>query len=115
MFALIQTLDYLWRLDQIYAYRQFFSVYMGHLLPFFLLAPYTFSSIAIIPNLGTFSVLNAESINHGPGLQRRKRDASFSELGPLNDNERHDLNCAVKEYLLLAGYRLTAMTFYEEV
>jgi hypothetical protein len=36
-------------------------------------------------------------------------------LGPLKDNERRDLNCAVKEYLLLAGYRLAAMTFYEEV
>jgi len=38
-----------------------------------------------------------------------------SALGPLSDTERRDLNCAVKEYLLFAGYRLTAMTFYEEV
>jgi len=38
-----------------------------------------------------------------------------SSLGPLKDTERRDLNCAVKEYLLIAGYRLTAMTFYEEV
>ncbi|RDX66985.1 LisH domain and HEAT repeat-containing protein, partial [Mucuna pruriens] len=38
-----------------------------------------------------------------------------SVLGPLKDTERRDLNCAVKEYLLTAGYRLTAMTFYEEV
>ncbi|TKY50494.1 LisH domain and HEAT repeat-containing protein KIAA1468 [Spatholobus suberectus] len=38
-----------------------------------------------------------------------------SALGPLKDTERRDLNCAVKEYLLVAGYRLTAMTFYEEV
>ncbi|KAL6551842.1 hypothetical protein OROGR_007996 [Orobanche gracilis] len=43
------------------------------------------------------------------------KDMSFLDLGPLKDNERLDLNCAVKEYLLLAGYRLTAMTFYEEV
>ncbi|KAI4295036.1 hypothetical protein MLD38_040693 [Melastoma candidum] len=61
------------------------------------------------------SVLNPESINHGSDVQQRKKDSSFSSLGPLNDNERCDLNCAVKEYLLLAGYRLTAMTFYEEV
>lgn len=44
-----------------------------------------------------------------------KRDAKISTLGPLKDNERKDLNCAVKEYLLLAGYRLAAMTFIEEV
>uniref|UniRef100_A0A5B6Z3N2 LisH domain and HEAT repeat-containing protein KIAA1468 n=1 Tax=Davidia involucrata TaxID=16924 RepID=A0A5B6Z3N2_DAVIN len=60
--------------------------------------------------------LNANaSANHGPNSQQRKRDTSFSDLGPLKDNERRDLNCAVKEYLLLAGYRLTTMTFYEEV
>ncbi|KAH9675662.1 rab11-binding protein relch [Citrus sinensis] len=53
--------------------------------------------------------------NHGVEFQRQKRDISFSDLGPLKDIERKDLNCAVKEYLLLAGYRLTAMTFYEEV
>ncbi|KAK9272038.1 hypothetical protein L1049_002407 [Liquidambar formosana] len=55
------------------------------------------------------------SVNHGAEFQRKKRDAFLSDLGPLKDNERRDLNCAVKEYLLLAGYRLTAMTFYEEV
>ncbi|KAL0343378.1 UNVERIFIED_CONTAM: RAB11-binding protein RELCH [Sesamum angustifolium] len=53
--------------------------------------------------------------NNGPIVQPIIRDISFSDLGPLKDNERLDLNCAVKEYLLLAGYRLTAMTFYEEV
>ncbi|XP_022992815.1 lisH domain and HEAT repeat-containing protein KIAA1468-like [Cucurbita maxima] len=47
-------------------------------------------------------------------IHQEKRNAS-SDLGPLKDNERQDLNCAVKEYLLIAGYRLTAMTFYEEV
>lgn len=51
----------------------------------------------------------------GPECQQQKRDTSFSELGPLKDDERRDLNCAIKEYLLIAGYRLTAMTFYEEV
>lgn len=54
-------------------------------------------------------------LNHAPEAQRQKRDTSLSDLGPLKDNERQDLNCAVKEYLLIAGYRLTAMTFYEEV
>ncbi|KAK4416466.1 RAB11-binding protein RELCH [Sesamum alatum] len=53
--------------------------------------------------------------NNGPIVLPIMRDISFSDLGPLKDNERLDLNCAVKEYLLLAGYRLTAMTFYEEV
>ncbi|KAI3462561.1 hypothetical protein Pfo_019224 [Paulownia fortunei] len=55
------------------------------------------------------------SAKNGPINQPMKRDISFSDLGPLKDNERLDINCAVKEYLLLAGYRLTAMTFYEEV
>ncbi|KAK9951212.1 hypothetical protein M0R45_006669 [Rubus argutus] len=53
--------------------------------------------------------------NNGPQFQRQKGDVSFSDLGPLKDNERRDLNCAVKEYLIIAGYRLTAMTFFEEV
>ncbi|OMP04717.1 hypothetical protein COLO4_09374 [Corchorus olitorius] len=56
----------------------------------------------------------SNSVNHVPEIHRQKRDAPFSDLGPLKANERKDLNCAVKEYLLLAGYRLTAMTFYEE-
>ncbi|KAI3785242.1 hypothetical protein L1987_44357 [Smallanthus sonchifolius] len=46
---------------------------------------------------------------------QQSRETTVSELGPLKSKERQDLNCAVKEYLLLAGYRLTAMTFYEEV
>lgn len=61
------------------------------------------------------SVPNVESTKGGHDIQREKRESSFSDLGPLKDNERCDLNCAVKEYLLMAGYRLTAMTFYEEV
>jgi hypothetical protein len=52
------------------------------------------------------------SVNDG---QQKQKNTSFTDLGPLKDTERQDLNCAVKEYLLLAGYRLTAMTFYEEV
>ncbi|XP_028058706.1 uncharacterized protein LOC114262539 [Camellia sinensis] len=55
------------------------------------------------------------SANNRTNSQQGKRETSFSDLGPLKDNERRDLNCAVKEYLLLAGYRPTAMTFYEEV
>ncbi|PKA61462.1 hypothetical protein AXF42_Ash014379 [Apostasia shenzhenica] len=52
---------------------------------------------------------------NGLRSQRDKKESTFSSLGPLNDAERRDLNCAVKEYLLVAGYRLTAMTFIEEV
>nr|GEV83754.1 lisH domain and HEAT repeat-containing protein KIAA1468 homolog [Tanacetum cinerariifolium] len=46
---------------------------------------------------------------------QKSRETTVSDLGSLKAKERLDLNCAVKEYLLLAGYRLTAMTFYEEV
>ncbi|XP_077253234.1 HEAT repeat-containing protein [Tasmannia lanceolata] len=70
----------------------------------------------------TESPLNESSGSHldvsaseDPTHQQGKRDYSFSDLGHLKETERRDLNCAVKEYLLLAGYRLTAMTFYEEV
>ncbi|GJU29764.1 armadillo-like helical domain-containing protein [Tanacetum coccineum] len=45
---------------------------------------------------------------------QKSRETTVSDLGSLKAKERLDLNCAVKEYLLLAGYRLTAMTFYEE-
>ena len=48
------------------------------------------------------------------GVGEEKRRSSV-DLGSLKDEERRVLNCAVKEYLMLAGYRLTAMTFYEEV
>ncbi|CAI9110642.1 OLC1v1010704C1 [Oldenlandia corymbosa var. corymbosa] len=58
---------------------------------------------------------NGTNIDAAVDFQRQKKNSSFSDLGPLKDNERRDLNCAVKEYLLFAGYRLTAMTFYEEV
>ncbi|XP_065848417.1 uncharacterized protein [Euphorbia lathyris] len=51
----------------------------------------------------------------GQEILQKKKDVPFSDLGPLKDHERSDLNCAVKEYLLIAGYRLTAMTFFEEV
>ncbi|KAM7255603.1 hypothetical protein ACFE04_008501 [Oxalis oulophora] len=54
-------------------------------------------------------------MNHATQTKRKKKDTSFSDLGPLKDNERRDINCAVKEYLLMAGYRLTAITFHEEV
>lgn len=53
-------------------------------------------------------------MNDGQQIHQKK-NTSFTDLGSLKDNERRDLNCAVKEYLLIAGYRLTAMTFYEEV
>lgn len=59
-------------------------------------------------------------LNSSPGIenlscQQIGGKIFFSNLGPLKDNERRDLNCAVKEFLLSAGYKLTAMTFYEEV
>ncbi|KNA11926.1 hypothetical protein SOVF_130650 [Spinacia oleracea] len=46
------------------------------------------------------------SVSFDPSLDIRRQK---------NGTTLQDLNCAVKEYLLLAGYRLTAMTFYEEV
>ncbi|CAL9074116.1 unnamed protein product [Musa acuminata var. zebrina] len=55
------------------------------------------------------------SVANGPTYQHNKREISYVSLGPLKDTERKDINCAVKEYLLFAGYRLTAMTFLEEV
>lgn len=72
--------------------------------------------LTILSILDAFAESNINvSVNNGPEFQWKKRNVSFSDLGPLKDNERRDLNCAVKEYLLIAGYRLTAMTFYEEV
>ncbi|KAJ0753898.1 putative transcription factor interactor and regulator LisH family [Helianthus annuus] len=58
--------------------------------------------------------LSDAKAKNGSDVQQ-SRETAVSELGPLKAKERQDLNCAVKEYLLLAGYRLTAMTFYEEV
>ncbi|KAK7340929.1 hypothetical protein VNO77_21647 [Canavalia gladiata] len=55
------------------------------------------------------------SVNDGQQIQQQKKSTSLTDFGPLKETERRDLNCAVKEYLLIAGYRLTAMTFYEEV
>ncbi|KAG2597965.1 hypothetical protein PVAP13_5KG309600 [Panicum virgatum] len=60
-------------------------------------------------------LLFGASTREGSISEQDKRDVKISALGPLKDNERKDLNCAVKEYLLLAGYRLAAMTFIEEV
>lgn len=60
-------------------------------------------------------LLFGASTYEGSINQQNKQDMKISALGPLKDNERKDLNCAVKEYLLLAGYRLATMTFIEEV
>lgn len=57
----------------------------------------------------------SDAFTHEEFNQQDKREVKVSALGPLKDNERKDLNCAVKEYLLLAGYRLAAMTLIEEV
>ncbi|GAU43880.1 hypothetical protein TSUD_399280, partial [Trifolium subterraneum] len=64
----------------------------------------------------TKSSRDVSVIHDGDGGElQTQQQTSFADLGPLKDTERRDLNCAVKEYLLIAGYRLTAMTFYEEV
>ncbi|KAJ6396403.1 hypothetical protein OIU77_021437 [Salix suchowensis] len=34
------------------------------------------------------------SVNLGPDILRQKKNASLTDLGPLKDNERRDLNCA---------------------
>ncbi|KAJ1257435.1 hypothetical protein BS78_K042000 [Paspalum vaginatum] len=60
-------------------------------------------------------LLGVSSTHEGSTSQQDKWDMKNSALGPLKANERKDLNCAVKEYLLLAGYRLAAMTLIEEV
>ncbi|TKY64816.1 LisH domain and HEAT repeat-containing protein KIAA1468 [Spatholobus suberectus] len=64
--------------------------------------------------LNAAKISGGVSVNDGQQIQQKK-NTSFTDLGPLKETERRDLNCAVKEYLLIAGYRLTAMTFYEEV
>lgn len=76
---------------------------------FTIAAPDAFSSFH-----GTGPLSDA-SVTDGLRSQRDKRETTLSSLGLLKDSERKDLNCAVKEYLLFAGYRLTAMTFIEEV
>lgn len=43
---------------------------------------------------------------------RRQMSMRSSSIGDL---ERRDLNCAVKEYLMAAGYKLTAMCLHDEV
>ncbi|KAL3700165.1 hypothetical protein R1sor_018187 [Riccia sorocarpa] len=53
---------------------------------------------------------SAEEQDDSPSKTR-----NFRDLGPLGVGDRNDLNCAVKEYLVAAGYKLTAMTLYEEV
>ncbi|QCD95161.1 protein phosphatase 2 [Vigna unguiculata] len=53
--------------------------------------------------------------SNGDAWEAQNHEPKGNDMGPLTDTERRDLNCAVKEYLLFAGYRLTAMTFYEEV
>ncbi|KAL9265487.1 RAB11-binding protein RELCH-like protein [Drosera capensis] len=67
------------------------------------------------PAVESNGIPGGDSSNLPLDLKRKKKDNALSNLGPLKDGERQDLNCAIKEYLLMAGYRLTAMTFYEEV
>ncbi|XP_021763619.1 lisH domain and HEAT repeat-containing protein KIAA1468 homolog [Chenopodium quinoa] len=70
---------------------------------------------AELPSLENNSTNGNVSLDPPLDIIRQKKSTTMSNLGPVKDNERNDLNCAVKEYLLMAGYRLTAMTFYEEV
>ena len=51
------------------------------------------------------SDINGLSINNGGEVV----------LGLLGERERLVLDCAVKEYLMAAGYKIAAMTFQEEV
>ncbi|XP_027358222.1 RAB11-binding protein RELCH homolog isoform X2 [Abrus precatorius] len=66
------------------------------------------------PSVGEVSQQQDQN-NNNNNNDNANASLTASALGPLKDTERRDLNCAVKEYLLIAGYRLTAMTFYEEV
>ena len=49
------------------------------------------------------------------GLLNGANGGDISDLGPLGDVERTFLNFAVREYLVKAGYKLTAITFCDEV
>ena len=67
-----------------------------------------------------FAVDDSKSfeINKEGALQptMSKSETAMSPLlDPIHESERRALDWAVKEYLLAAGYKLTAMTFYEEV
>lgn len=42
-------------------------------------------------------------------------NGNFRGLGAVQEKERLDIDCAVKEYLMAAGYKISAMTFQEEV
>ncbi|BBM96799.1 hypothetical protein Mp_1g00840 [Marchantia polymorpha subsp. ruderalis] len=67
------------------------------------------SEISAVASVESVAPTTEEEVA-APSKKRSCRD-----LGPLGDGDRTDLNCAVKEYLVAAGYKLTAMTFYEEV
>jgi hypothetical protein len=43
------------------------------------------------------------------------RNGNHKDLGSLGEKERTNVNCAVQQYLMTAGYKITAMTFQEEV
>jgi hypothetical protein len=43
------------------------------------------------------------------------RNGNHKDLGSLGEKERINVNCAVQQYLMTAGYKITAMTFQEEV
>lgn len=49
------------------------------------------------------------------GEKSMTSNGSVKVLGKLGEKEKLDINCAVKEYLMVAGYKISAMTFQEEV
>jgi len=74
-----------------------------------------FSSFSNLSHSLSLPFLPAAPQSNGDAWEAQNHEPKGNDMGPLTDTERRDLNCAVKEYLLFAGYRLTAMTFYEEV
>lgn len=49
------------------------------------------------------------------GEKSMTSNGTVKVLGKLGEKERLDINCAVKEYLMATGYKISAMTFQEEV
>lgn len=49
------------------------------------------------------------------GEKSLRANGNVKVLGKLGEKERLDINCAVKDYLMVAGYKISAMTFQEEV
>jgi hypothetical protein len=72
----------------------------------------TFHFILVIYLVGT-----DDGVATVPGdiEQSSARNGNHKDLGSLGEKERINVNCAVQQYLMTAGYKITAMTFQEEV